>query len=386
MDPTWAHSDLMTPPMTPTLPDPVEGDLDPSACFRAVETRDIRYDGRFFSGVRTTGIYCRPICPARTPLRQNLEFYPSAAAAEAAGFRACLRCRPETAPGMGAWRGTSNTVNRGLELIEAGALDSGDIETLAQRLGLGGRQLRRLFRQHLGASPSKVAQTHRILLAKTLIHDSDLSMADIALAAGFGSVRRFNEAFKSLYGRPPSELRRSGRTHAPSRGLSLSLPWQPPLDWPLLLGDLAQRGDTVIDGRWVHDLNRRVDGTGGKITAWHEQGEQLSVQIEIDDLCRLPSILSRIRRVFDLSANPLAIGRHLSLDPELAPLVSLHQGLRLPGPWSDDASDSLSDRLPDGFDAQMVNRMDQWRPWRAYGLMHLKRAGLAISDLQGARP
>jgi AraC family transcriptional regulator of adaptative response / DNA-3-methyladenine glycosylase II len=179
-------------------------DLDQDACYRAAVTRDARFDGRFFGGVTSTGIYCRPVCPARTPKRENMIFYPTAAAAEEAGFRACLRCRPETAPDMGAWRGTSNTVSRALSLIEAGALDEGDVDTLAGRLGVGERQLRRLFRQHLGAAPVSVAQTRRVLLAKALIHETDLTMAEVALGSGFGSVRRFNETFQSLYGRPPS--------------------------------------------------------------------------------------------------------------------------------------------------------------------------------------
>lgn len=375
----------MSPSYAITSSGPVQSDLDAGACFRAVETRDIRFDGRFFSGVKTTGIYCRPICPARTPLPQNLEYYPSAAAAEAAGYRACLRCRPETAPGMGAWRGTSNTVNRGLELIGAGALDEGDMESLAERLGLGERQLRRLFHKHLGASPSRVAQTHRILLAKTLIHDSSLSMADIALASGFGSVRRFNETFKVLYGRPPSALRRAGRTQSHSRGLILSLPYQPPLDWPQLLHDLTLRGDRVIEGHWIHDLDSSVDGTEGQIVVGHKQDNQLSVQIDIQDLKCLPAILACVRRVFDLSANPVAISRHLSLDPALAPLVNLRQGLRLPGPWLDPRPESLSDRLPDEFDHRMVKLLEPWRPWRAYGLLHLKHAGLCVFDLPGAR-
>ncbi len=156
--------------------------LDQEACYRAVLTRDARFDGRFFGCVKTTGIYCRPVCPARTPKRENMVFVFSAAAAAEAGFRACLRCRPETAPDLGAWRGTSNTVSRALSLIEAGALDAhsdtgGDVEALAGRLGVGERQLRRLFRQHLGAAPVSVAQTRRVLLAKTLIHQTDLSMA-----------------------------------------------------------------------------------------------------------------------------------------------------------------------------------------------------------------
>ena len=173
-------------------------DLDQDACYRAVETRDARFDGRFFTAVKTTGIYCRPVCPARTPKRENVVFYPTAAAAQEAGFRPCLRCRPETSPDLGAWRGASNTVSRALVLIEAGALDEDGVDALAGRLGVGERQLRRLFRRHLGASPVAVAQTRRVLLAKQLIHETCLSMTEVALAAGFGSVRRFNETFQQL--------------------------------------------------------------------------------------------------------------------------------------------------------------------------------------------
>src|SRR5947207_10101545 len=186
-------------------------DLDHDACYRAISQRDARFDGRLFTGVKTTGIYCRPICPARTPLSKNVVFYPTAAAAQAAGFRPCLRCRPETAPDLGAWRGTSNTVSRGLALIELGALDEASVDTLATRLGVGERQLRRLFRQHLGAAPLAVAQTRRVLLAKQLIHETRLPMAEVAFAAGFGSVRRFNETFMALYRRTPRELRRGSQ-------------------------------------------------------------------------------------------------------------------------------------------------------------------------------
>src|ERR1700674_3188585 len=181
-------------------------DLDHAACYRAISVRDARFDGRFFTGVKTTGIYCRPVCPARLPLSKNVIFFPTAAAAQEAGLRPCLRCRPETAPNLGAWRGTSNTVSRGLALIELGALDEGHIDALAERLGLGERQLRRLFRQHLGASPIAVAQTRRVLLAKQLIHETRMPMTEVALAAGFGSIRRFNETFRDLFQRPPSAL------------------------------------------------------------------------------------------------------------------------------------------------------------------------------------
>src|SRR5512134_1064996 len=176
-------------------------DLDPVACYRALKSRDARFDGRLFVGITSTGIYCRPICPARSARFENCRFYPSAAAAQEAGFRPCLRCRPETAPDFGAWRGTSNTVSRGLALIAEGAMDGDDasVDHLAARLGIGERQLRRLFDQHLGASPVTVAQTRRVLLAKQLIHDTRLPMGEIALAAGFGSVRRFNETFQRLF-------------------------------------------------------------------------------------------------------------------------------------------------------------------------------------------
>src|SRR5271156_939466 len=199
-------------------------DLDHAACYRAISVRDIRFDGRFFTGVKTTGIYCRPVCPARTPLSKNVTFFPSAAAAQEAGFRPCLRCRPETAPDMGAWRGTSNTVSRALALIELGALDQSGIEALGDRIGVGERQLRRLFRQHLAASPVSVAQTRRVLLAKQLIHETRLPMTEIAFAAGFGSIRRFNEIFTDLFGRSPGELRReAGPEGVVTAGAELSL-------------------------------------------------------------------------------------------------------------------------------------------------------------------
>ncbi len=190
-------------------------DLDHDTCYRAICRRDARYDGRFFTAVKTTGIYCRPVCPARTPLSKNVIFFPTAAAAQEAGFRPCLRCRPETVPHLGAWRGTSNTVSRALRLIENGALDGGDVDALADRLGVGERHLRRLFLKHLGASPLAVAQTRRILRAKNLIHDTQMPMAEVAFASGFGSIRRFNETFQTMFGRPPSELRRTKIAHNP---------------------------------------------------------------------------------------------------------------------------------------------------------------------------
>ncbi|MBA4804590.1 MAG: DNA-3-methyladenine glycosylase 2 family protein [Brevundimonas sp.] len=351
--------------------------LDQEACYRAVLTRDARFDGRFFTCVKSTGIYCRPVCPARTPKRENMVFVASAAAAEEAGFRACLRCRPETAPDMGAWRGTSNTVSRALTLIEAGALDEGDVDALAGRLGVGERHLRRLFRQHLGAAPVSVAQTRRVLLAKALIHQTDLPMAQVALAAGFGSVRRFNETFQALYGRPPSTLRRRGEREA-TGGVRLSLPCRPPFEWDALLAALAARGDAVEGRRWSRELTRAVDGADGRVTVEPGEAGRVSVCVEADDLRALPGVLARVRRVFDLSADPEAIARDLSADPVLRPLVEARPGLRLPGKWIDDDGNPPSDRLED---ARLTARAEAWRPWRAYGALHLAAAGIGAAAL-----
>ena len=190
--------------------------LDAKECERARVTRDRRYDGRFFTGVRTTGVYCRPVCPVRPAKAGNVSFYPSAAAAEAAGFRPCLRCRPEAAPFSPAWKGSRTTVERALRLIDGGALDAGGVEDLAERLGIGTRQLSRLFQQHLSASPIQVAQTTRVQRAKRLLDETELSMAEIAMRAGFGSLRRFNAVFAEVYRRPPTEIRR-GNAVAPRR-------------------------------------------------------------------------------------------------------------------------------------------------------------------------
>jgi AraC family transcriptional regulator, regulatory protein of adaptative response / methylated-DNA-[protein]-cysteine methyltransferase len=183
--------------------------LDIEECERARIGRDWLYDGRFFTGVKTTGIYCRPVCSVRPAKAANVTFFPSAAAAEAAGFRPCLRCRPEAAPFSPAWNGTRTTVERGLRLIADGALDDGNVERLAERLGIGARHLSRLFQRHLGASPVQVAQTTRVQRAKRLLDDTDLPMTEIAIRAGFGSLRHFNTVFAKVYRRPPTEIRRS---------------------------------------------------------------------------------------------------------------------------------------------------------------------------------
>jgi AraC family transcriptional regulator of adaptative response / DNA-3-methyladenine glycosylase II len=313
--------------------------LDPAACYRAIETRDARFDGRLFVGVTSTGVYCRPICPARTPKFANCRFFPSAAAAQEAGFRPCLRCRPETAPDLAFWRGSSNSVSRALALIADGALDGGEagVEALALRLGLGGRQLRRLFRQHLGASPVAVAQTRRVLLAKQLIQETNLPLAEVALAAGFGSVRRFNETFRALYRRPPGALRRKGAAEARAEAsVTLRLYYRPPYDWEAIIAHLAARTiagvEDVADG--VYRRSVALDGTLGTIEVAHQPARRcLALTIRFPKLAALPAIATRARRLFDVGADIETIGAHLSRDPLLAPLVARRPGLRAPGGW-----------------------------------------------------
>ena len=313
-------------------------DLDHDACYRAIAVRDARFDGRFFTGVKTTGIYCRPICPARTPRSENVVFYPTAAAAQEAGFRPCLRCRPETAPDLGAWRGASNTVSRALSLIERGALDDASVDNLASRVGVGERQLRRLFHQHLGASPIAVAQTRRVLLAKQLIHETQLPMTEIAMAAGFGSLRRFNETFLALFRRPPTALRREvgADVSAGVQGeVSLLLRYRPPYDWPAMLGFLRDRAITGVEcvAGGVYRRTIGLDGLQGTVAVRSTDGDALRATVCFPKLSTLPKIIGRLRRVFDLAADPDAIAVHLAKDPALEPLVAARPGLRVPGAW-----------------------------------------------------
>jgi len=317
--------------------------LDPKICYRALKTRDTRFDGRLFVGVTSTRIYCRPVCPAPAAKFENCRFYASAAAAQEAGFRPCLRCRPETAPELGAWRGTSNTVTRGLALIAEGALDGDDasVDKLAERLGVGERQLRRLFEQHLGASPIAVAQTRRVLFAKQLIHDTRLPMSEIALAAGFGSIRRFNETFQTLFRRPPSAIRRKLVTSLPEGSVALSgvavrLRYRAPYDWPAMLSFFRHRtveGVERVDGE-VYRRTVLQDGAVGTVEIAHRPAsESIEATIRIPSVAALPAIVARIRRVFDLGADVATIGAHLAQDPLLAPLIAARPGLRAPGAW-----------------------------------------------------
>jgi AraC family transcriptional regulator of adaptative response / DNA-3-methyladenine glycosylase II len=311
--------------------------LDRRACDRARRSRDARFDGRFFIAVTSTRIYCRPICPARAPKDGNIRYYPTAAAAEAAGFRPCLRCRPEASPGTPAWLGTSGLVSRGLRLIGEGALDREGVEALSDRLGVTARHLRRLFLQHVGASPLEVALTRRGHFAKKLLDETTLSFSQVALAAGFGSVRRFNAHMQRTYSRTPTELRRK---RAASEGgtecYRLSLAYRPPLDWQALTGFLAARatpGVEVVEALCY----RRTIGIGDQVGTLAVSLSPLKPAIELEvrfpDSRVLLLIVERVRRMFDLGADPSVIAQHLGGDPLLGPVLARHPGIRTPGAW-----------------------------------------------------
>lgn len=310
--------------------------LDRESCYRALITRDARFDGVFFVAVRTTGIYCRPICPAQTPKLEHVRFMPTAAAAQAAGYRPCLRCRPETSPDLAAWHGTAATVSRAMSLIAAGALNDASVDDLAGRLGIGERQLRRLFAQHIGASPNAVAQTRRVLFAKQLITDTTMPMAQVALAAGFGSLRRFNDTFRKLYARPPLSMRRVRDAGTPASAITLTLPFKPPYDWPGIIGFLAARAIRGVESVQPDCYARsiRLEGAQGTIAvrrAAHQNALVATIRFPV--VTALPAIVARIRRIFDLGADPAVIGAQLAEDPVMAPLVAARPGLRVPGAW-----------------------------------------------------
>lgn len=313
---------------------------EPQICYRALQSRDSRFDGLMFVGVTSTGVYCRPVCPARTPKFDHCRFYGSAAAAQEAGYRPCLRCRPETAPDMASWLGTSNTVSRAIALIADGALDGDEasIGKLCDRLGVGERHLRRLFLKHLGASPLSVAQTRRVLFAKQLIQETRMPMTDIAIAAGFGSVRRFNEVFHDLFHRPPSHLRRefSAGVVREDAAVTLRLRYRPPYDWGSMLSFLGARAisgvEVVEDGSYRRTVD--IDGSRGTLCVFHMASRQsLGVTIRFADVRHLPAIITRVRRVFDTGADIQTIEDHLSQDPSVAALVAQRRGLRVPGAW-----------------------------------------------------
>jgi AraC family transcriptional regulator of adaptative response / DNA-3-methyladenine glycosylase II len=304
---------------------------------RARLSRDVRFDGQFFVGVQTTGIYCRPICPAVAPKSENVTFYPSAAAAGEAGFRPCLRCRPECAPGTPAWNGTSTTVRRGLRLISNGALDDGSIEQLADRLGVTSRHLRRLFTQHLGASPLAVAHTQRLHFAKRLIDQTSLPMSHIAVASGFGSVRRFNDAFRKTYQRTPRELRRhDDEAFDEGSALTVRLGCSQPFDWDAMLDFLAGRAtpgvEQVIADSYLRTV--AVDRQSGVIECRSDRDKgQVILLLHGIGTTQLFPVVQRVRELLDLDAPTTLIGEVLQADERLAGPVRRQPGIRVPGAW-----------------------------------------------------
>jgi AraC family transcriptional regulator of adaptative response / DNA-3-methyladenine glycosylase II len=325
--------------------------LDRESCNRAVESADVRFDGVLFVGITTTTIYCRPICPARRTLRKNRKFFSSAAAAERAGFRPCLRCRPELAPGRASVDAVPRLAEAAAQRIAAGALNGNGLDNLAKDLGVSGRQLRRAMQQELGVSPIELAQTHRLLLAKQLLTETRLPISRVADASGFQSLRRFNALFRDRYRLNPERLRRrvDGRGSRLERRekleasakLSLTLAYRPPLAWAPLLAFLAARAtpgvERVSSGTWSRVV--RVDGHTGIIRVRQPaKGSTLAghdvVVLEADAVLApaLMPLCARVKHLFDLVAEPNAIELHLT-KAGFGPIGRSARGLRVPGAW-----------------------------------------------------
>ena len=313
--------------------------LDAAALDRARISRDPRFDGKFFIAVSTTGIYCRPICPSRYAKRANVRFFGTPAAAETAGFRPCRRCRPEAAPGTPAWLGTAAVVRRALRLINDGALDEGSVEVLAERLGIGPRHLLRLFLRHVGAAPLAVAQTRRLHFAACLLEQTSLPITQVALASGFRSSRRFNDAFAKTYQRPPRDLRRGARRDGagePGEEIALRLAYRPPYDWSHMLAFLGTRAVPGVERADARGYARTVacDGGHAVICVNALPGEDaLELRVRGAPPAALLQMSTTARRVFDLAADPARIRAELAADPLIGPLLRRRPGLRIPGVW-----------------------------------------------------
>jgi AraC family transcriptional regulator of adaptative response / DNA-3-methyladenine glycosylase II len=362
----------------------VEG-FDRRALDRARVSRDARFDGRFFIAVRTTGIYCRPICPAPRCRSKNVRYYPTAAAAASAGYRPCLRCRPEAAPGTPAWIGTSAVVRRALRLVQDGALDDASVEEVASRVGVGPRHLHRLFLRHVGASPVAVAQTRRLHFAKRLIDETAMPMTDIALAAGYGSLRRFNHAFRTTYGRPPSALRKARKSGLLAIGgdeVALRLSYRPPYDWPGLAAGLAASAIPGVERAEAHSYVRalRLGDAVAILRVEPLAGENaLLLRVRGAPASALLGISAIARRVFDLAADPAAIAAVLRRDRELAArLLRQRRGLRVPGAWSAFECAAREIAGPAAI-ARIVRELGEPLPENDAGLAHLFPAPSALA-------
>lgn len=311
--------------------------LNPDDFEDARQSRDPRFDGRFFVGVLTTGIYCRPVCPVRVPRKENVQLYPSAAAAATAGFRPCLRCRPESSPGTPAWSGSSWKVSRALQLIDRGFLDEESVDALAEQLDIGPRQLSRLFQSHLGATPIEVAQTRRLHFAKKLIDETAMPLSEVCFASGFGSLRRFNAVFQKTYQRTPRQLRdKRGRRVSSDSGLEIKLSYRPPFNWQAMLQFLDYRAipgvEHVDDSSYSRTFS--LDGRSGHFTATFEQDSNIvRVQISPGHSAQLYHIIDRIRSLFDLRADSTLVDSSFARDKVLGEFIKHNPGLRVPGCW-----------------------------------------------------
>jgi len=312
--------------------------MNDDARYEAILARDPRFDGVFFVGVATTGVYCRPICPARTPGRARCSFFTSPAQAEHAGFRACFRCRPELAPAAAQASPSSvdaidALVTAATQRIHEGALNTGSIEDLAAELGVTARHLRRATEARLGVSPVELAQTRRLALAKQLLQDTTLPVTSIAFAAGFGSVRRFNAMFAAKMGSAPSEIRRKHATGA-HEAIVLRLDYRPPYDWARLLGFLRGRAIPGVEKIGEREYRRVVhlDGHLGEIAVTPAKDRSaLLLELAPELLPVVMPLVARVRRMFDLDARPDLVDRALVRDATLAPMIAARPGLRLPG-------------------------------------------------------
>src|SRR5260370_24960121 len=313
--------------------------VDWKAFKRARRARDARFAGKFCVASTTTKIYCRPSCNVPMIKDKYVRYFPNAAAATEAGYRPCLRCRPECAPGTPAWFGTSSTVSRALRLIGETGLEDGGVESLAARLGIGSRHLRRLFLRHLGATPSAVAQTRRLHFAKKLIDETNLPMNQVALAAGFGCLRRFNAAIPRTYHRTPSHIRRLARQTGtpPEHQYRFRLGFRPPYDWNAMLAFLAVPATPGVEVVELGSYRRAISvhGCDGWLEATlDEQNSALAIRIQFGDPRSLFFIIEPIRAMFDLNADSPDIARCLRSDLTLAERVKAAPGLRVPGCWN----------------------------------------------------
>jgi AraC family transcriptional regulator of adaptative response / DNA-3-methyladenine glycosylase II len=306
--------------------------LDPDICYQAILTHDARFDGRFFTGVSTTGIYCRPVCPVKTPRRQSCAFFSSAAAAESAGFRPCLRCRPELAPGNSSIEANARLAHGAVSLIEDGLLDGLSLSRLADRLGVTDRHLRRVFKTEFGVSPLRFAHTHRLLLAKRLLTDTTLPIIEVAMASGFASLRRFNGLMKERYRMSPTALRRQGGDGETADLFTLQLAYRPPLDWENLITFLKHRAiegvESVTEARYRRSV--RLERAGQVFRGWIEvspavRRHTLEVRVDGALVKAIPPILAGVKRLFDLSCHPVEIAE------ALGPIAQERPGLRVPG-------------------------------------------------------